>query len=376
MANFISSISDDRLFSLCKNYGQQAKIWKQKFMGLLPEVYRRKLFEKKGYQSIFDFALLMAGISEEQVRRTLSLENFLSDKPELHKLLITGEVSVNKLSRVASIATTYNQQELASKVKCLPQKALEMMVRDERRRDDAVNQAAKSNERKLWAEYSSFSGNRSGYYGSLFIESQNQGEDKSASANAGGNCNQDCRTDEPVRAHNPDQPYNQSVSQWEGFDVDLNKDLPLLRSFSPELKQKLHEMMQKGIDLNEILLKLIALREWDIEERKRQLSVESKEKVEAGNASVINTNAKAGNTAPPHSFSRYISIKIRRLLKDEFGQKCVVPGCNKAAKVIHHANRFSLSKSHDPRYLAPLCREHHVLAHSLDLKFAKKLQKA
>ncbi len=35
---------------------------------------------------------------------------------------------------------------------------------------------------------------------------------------------------------------------------------------------------------------------------------------------------------------------------------------------IHHTQRFSLASTHDPHYLAPLCKEHHQLAHAVDLK--------
>ncbi|HLG25330.1 MAG TPA: hypothetical protein VI588_00865, partial [Candidatus Gracilibacteria bacterium] len=66
-------MSDEKLFRLCKYYGEQARAWRQKFCGLLPEVNRRKLHERKGFGSIFEFAKKLAGLSEEQVRRVLNL---------------------------------------------------------------------------------------------------------------------------------------------------------------------------------------------------------------------------------------------------------------------------------------------------------------
>lgn len=126
------NITDEKLYYLCKAYGERALFWRRKFLGLLPEVYGRELYKKKGFSSIFEFAAKLAGISEEQVSRVLNLEKRFQDKPDLHKALINGGVSVNKLARIASIATVENQGLLVEQVRMLSQKALEVFVKDER----------------------------------------------------------------------------------------------------------------------------------------------------------------------------------------------------------------------------------------------------
>ena len=108
-------LSDLELFHLCKKYGSQVLEARRKFAGLLPEVYSRRLYEKKGFSSVYEFAAKLAGMSHEQVQRVLQIEKRLEDKPDLKKVLVCGEVSVNKLARVVSIATVDNQQELAEK---------------------------------------------------------------------------------------------------------------------------------------------------------------------------------------------------------------------------------------------------------------------
>src|SRR3989344_3847884 len=102
-------ITDEKLFQLCKTFGQRALLWRQKFIGLLPEVNRRKLYEKKGFASIFEFAARLGGVSEEQVSCALNLNKRFENKPLLKKMLVNGEVSINKLARVASVATAENQ---------------------------------------------------------------------------------------------------------------------------------------------------------------------------------------------------------------------------------------------------------------------------
>jgi hypothetical protein len=135
------NLTDEKLFSLCKIYGAQALEARNKFLGLLPEVNRRELAEKmkgrswlarRGFKSIFEFAYKMAGASEKHVRKVLNLEINLKDKPSLYHALTTGEISVNKLARISVIATKENAPDLTEMAKNLPQKALEVFVKEER----------------------------------------------------------------------------------------------------------------------------------------------------------------------------------------------------------------------------------------------------
>jgi hypothetical protein len=54
------------------------------------------------------------------------------DFPLLKNALVNGEVSVNKLARIASIVTKENERDLFEKVMILSQPALEIFVRDVR----------------------------------------------------------------------------------------------------------------------------------------------------------------------------------------------------------------------------------------------------
>src|SRR3989338_4471656 len=132
MSQNINPISDQELLELCYKYGTQALLWRRKFIGLLPEVNRRQLYKRKGCSSIFEFAARLAGISREQVERVLGLERKFENMPILKKLLINGEVSVNKLARISSVANPENQEFLADQVRLLPKNALETLVRDEK----------------------------------------------------------------------------------------------------------------------------------------------------------------------------------------------------------------------------------------------------
>lgn len=124
-------MTDYQILKLCRHYGGQARLARQKFAGLLPEVFKRKLY-KKNCSSIYEFAAKLAGMSREQVDIVLRLEKKFEDKPVLKDALTKGEISSNKLVRIASIATPENQEELAEVAKTMSNRAIETFVRDEK----------------------------------------------------------------------------------------------------------------------------------------------------------------------------------------------------------------------------------------------------
>lgn len=270
------SMTDEKLFFLCKKYGEIVIRYRNKFAGLLPEVYRRQLYEKKGFGSIFEFAAKLAGMSEEQVRRVLNLERRFEIMPVLREMLVKGEVSISKLAKVASIATPENQEDLARQVKLLPRSALEVLVRDEK-----ADQETKS---------------------------------------------------VPGNTHLPQNPENTIVCICGGL--------------TSEVRQKLLELQTRGININTLFMEFLEKRTVEIAQEKEALAAEC--------SSVS---------------SRHIPEAVNRILKKEYGVKCSIERCTKPANVVHHTQRFALSKNHNPKFLAPLCKDHHIIAHSIDLQF-------
>ncbi len=251
-------MNDKELLEKAIYFGKNALDWKKKFTGLLPEIYKRKLYEKKNCSSIFEFAAKFGGLSNDQVRLALKLEEKFENMPRLHEALVNGEVSINKLARVVSIATPVNEAELSEIVKNMSQKAVETFVRDE-----------------------NFTG---------------------------------------LRAQT----------------LTLNE----------EVKNRLIELQEKGIDINELISAALNKREEEIADEKAMPVEPAK--------------------------SRPLSAKTERLLTKEHGTKCSIPTCKKPSEVIHHTQTFALSHRHDPNYLAPLCKEHHEIAHAINLKVREK----
>ncbi|MFH0838458.1 MAG: hypothetical protein V1880_04310 [Patescibacteria group bacterium] len=291
----MKQLSDKALYKLCKMYGENALHWRRKFTGLLPEVNRRRLYKKKGFHSIFEFAKRLCGLSEEQVRRVLNLDEKFKDKPKLHQALLSGEISANKLARVASIATPADEEFWVKKALQLPNRALETLVRDVK------------------------SENGNGLF----------------------------------------KPQSEVISVHVHRSEELN--------LAPDVLEELLELQRKGIDVNQVLREFLEERKLEIAREEEELAVET-EWHAVTRQSVVARPSGVASGAP----SRYIPVKIRRHLQKQYGSKCSINGCARPAQVIHHTQRFALSGRHNPKYLAPLCREHHAIAHAIDAKVQVK----
>lgn len=132
MTNY-QKLSDKDLYALCKKYGLQARIARRQFAGLLPEVLRRRLYKKRGYTGIHEFAGKLAGMSKEAVDKVLRLAVKLEDKPALREQLISGSQGWSKLEKVAFISTPETDQYWAERVKTMPKMALEAFIHEVRK---------------------------------------------------------------------------------------------------------------------------------------------------------------------------------------------------------------------------------------------------
>ena len=275
--------SEKQLDRQFRKFGGISLEYRHKCIGMLPEIFTKKIHIKKGYASIELYAAEFAGISHKQTRLTLNLEKRFAkeNKPDLHDALVSGRVSVNKLARVAAIATPENQRELAAKAEVLSKRALQVFVQDVKAAQGPQVQNG------------------------LF------------------------------EAHNDQK----SLPGQNSEELDL----------APEILQQLLELKRKGIDINQLLSEFLEKRKQEIEEQKEQLAqTEIKKKP-----------------------SRYISVRVKKILKKEHGEKCSIHSCPKPSKEIHHTQRFGLASTHNPRYMAPLCKEHHEIAQTIDLQYTQ-----
>lgn len=123
-------MTDKQLYRLCKKYGLRALEARRKFAGLLPEVARRRLYERRGFNSIYELAARLGGMTRDQVDEVLRLEKRFIELPILRKALVNGEVSASKLARVAAVATNENSAEVLSLARTVSYAALDIKVKE------------------------------------------------------------------------------------------------------------------------------------------------------------------------------------------------------------------------------------------------------
>jgi len=110
-------------------------------------------------------------------------------------------------------------------------------------------------------------------------------------------------------------------------------------------------MREKGINVDELLRTFLRERKEKMEREKAEVAKEQMR--ERDDRAVIGFPAK-----------RHVPVRVLRVIRAEFGDRCSSPGCGRAAENMHHEKGFANEQCHDPRYLKPLCKGHHELVHT------------
>lgn len=136
----------------------------------------------------------------------------------------------------------------------------------------------------------------------------------------------------------------------ESLFAQEGEDVAMLEIFLPrDIVEKIEELRRRGIDVEIMMREMFAAREQEIAQKKDEVA-----------------------QSLPEESSRYIPARVKHILTEEYGTKCAIRGCNKPSEETHHTARYALTKSHDPNYLALLCKEHHEIAHAIDAKVVEK----
>ncbi len=202
-----ATMTDPELYALCKKWGAEALEARRKFIGLLPKVNSRRLYERRGYSSIYHFAAVLGGVSEQLVNDVLRLEKRFEEMPRLHAALVKGEIGLSKLSRIASVVEVRNEGEISEKIRTLSRRAVDVLVK----------------EMKVASE------------GSTECDGLFERENEAKTL------------------------------------AGQNHDFEVLNALSPEVKMKLNELIEKEIDINAIILGALALRESEIMQQKMEI---------------------------------------------------------------------------------------------------------
>ncbi len=353
-------MTDVELYALCKKCGAEALEARRKFIGLLPEVNARRLYERRKFLSIYHFAAALGGVGRRLVDDVLRLEKIFAKLPTLHAALVNGEIGLSKLVRLVSVVSPANEAEICEKIRTLSKRAVDVLVREMVEKVQNEKRLVKSE--TLWGE--ELAGDRDG----LFDLSSPDVVQKRAAQSGKIDVSESIKAIE--KSDGLLKPYFDHISPpgRKIFTISSgtkNYDFEILNALSPEVKMKLKELIDKEIDINSTILEALAGREAEIARRKMEI-VQAETAKRLVKSVVVDKNlAVVGglNGGLPAS-SRHIPIKIKKLLKFEFGSKCADSGCQNRSEQIHHERPFAYYAEHDPRSMKPLCRGHHELVHA------------
>ncbi|MFA6992001.1 MAG: HNH endonuclease signature motif containing protein [Candidatus Gracilibacteria bacterium] len=109
-------------------YGRNAREWMRKCVLLLPEIERNRVWEKKGFSSIYEYAAKLAGMSRETVNEGLRVLRKIEDKPELMR--VVKQKGLLAVKPVVAIATVEDAKFWASKAMNMSRHTLETYVKE------------------------------------------------------------------------------------------------------------------------------------------------------------------------------------------------------------------------------------------------------
>ncbi|MBI5152778.1 HNH endonuclease [Candidatus Peregrinibacteria bacterium] len=127
-APYKTKITDKILHERFKEYGKNAKKWTQKCKLLLPKIAKYRIWEKKGFENIYEYARILAGMSRASVDDALWIGRKIEDKPALQR--VAEEKGINIIKPIAAIVTAETANFWAEKAREMSKSALETYVRE------------------------------------------------------------------------------------------------------------------------------------------------------------------------------------------------------------------------------------------------------
>lgn len=110
------------------DYGRNAREWMRKCELLLPEVERLKIWKKKRFSSIYEYAAKLAGMTKVRVDDSLRIYEKIKDMPLLMK--VAERKGLQSVRPVALIATSETEDFWAEKAAGMSKIALQTYAHD------------------------------------------------------------------------------------------------------------------------------------------------------------------------------------------------------------------------------------------------------
>lgn len=317
----VQSWSDALLYSKCKTYGFNARIWLRKFAGLLPEVNRRQLYKRRGYASLHEFARKLAGMSDYTTDKILCIAAKLEDKPALKEKFVAGEEGWSKIEKVAYVATKESDEFWAKKTSSLTQRALEVYVQEFRKQQSAtvtpITEAVTGLDGENYRL--EFTLKSDGFNNVPMLQD--------------GTLLPPGDLTPPVRLSFP-------------VSMQLERELKLF-------KQKLEKQRSQTLAWSEVMQELL-----------HGYAAEKTGSVTVTAKTTTFTICPDNEATEVGAVKRNIPANVKKIVDERYHNWCAYPDCRKPPDIYHHTRRFGLAQNHDPDFIVPLCSSHERLAHA------------
>lgn len=118
-------------------YGTNAKEWMRKCALLLPEIDRERIWQQKGFESIYVYAAKLAGMGRDQVNDALRILEKTKDMPAIQKVIEAK--GLNIIKPLVTILTPENEIFWAEKASQMSRHTLETYIKEIRRTGPSKN---------------------------------------------------------------------------------------------------------------------------------------------------------------------------------------------------------------------------------------------
>jgi hypothetical protein len=375
----VGTMSDDRIDACFRAAGRVHKDAARVLMGLLGEVERRGIPQRRG-AGVVEYAQVQGGLSESQIELARRLDRQTADLPRLRELFQHGRVFIHRLRVVLGVATPALDEELASLVLRLSKAELEAWARDWR----AQNAPPPATPRPGTNAEPRTSGHDAPDTSAptLFTQVAVPGNTDGPPAPA--------RTDAPVTPPPSASADAQPVSGAAGVSSGRSR---VTIEISAVLHERLcheqaHRAASRGrpVTLDELLAHLL-----DGEDRSRARYTPVVWTTPVGEPLALRTCTGTVPIGPAdleglrpacapidlEADARRLAEKVRRRsgprtrtrpaevdrhVLARSGGACEVPGCSRPGTTTHHWTPWASGGTHDPANLSRLCAAHASLA--------------
>ena len=125
-------------------YGRNAREWMRKCAMLLPDIERERVWEKKGFESIYVYAAKLAGMSRESVNDALRVLRATEGMTEIRNVI--EQRGVNIIKPILTALTVDNQAFWAEKAMTMSQHTLEVYRKERTAQDNKLTGRRASSE--------------------------------------------------------------------------------------------------------------------------------------------------------------------------------------------------------------------------------------